>query len=214
MRKIVYISFSVLIVIMTIVNFLNFSNDSTISIFDGLTNISIEQPDGMCNSEFIKILENTAKKLNIDIAYQSTSNDAKGINIYKTNNTDNFMDISTDNNVQQISDSECISTLSSVNGYKVIPLYISKFVRNTTIYTFNKCVNNKLAATSFMIKENGADEYINALNNKGINAELNVVPVTFDGNPYNEFEYSFCLLLVVVLAIFISFIDNAKTHTL
>lgn len=215
MKKIVYISFSVLIVIMTIVNFLNFSEDNTMSIFDGLTNISIEQPDDMSNSEFIEVLENTAKNLNIDIAYQKLSNDAKGINIYKTNNTNDFMNINTDNNIQQISKNECISTLPSVKGYKVIPLYISTFLRNTTIYTFDKCVNNKLSETSFIIKEDAnAYEFINVLNDKGINAQLDTVPVTFDDNPYNEFEYSFCLLLVVVLAIFISFIDNAKTHTL
>ena len=199
---------------MTIINFLNFSDSSTISIFDGLSNISIEQPDGMSNKEFIKILEDIAKEQNIDIAYQSLSNDAKGINIYKTNNTNNFLNINTYNNTQKISDKQCISTLSSVEGYQVIPIYISTFMRNTTIYTFDKCANHRIASTSFMIKENCADEFINALNDVGINAELNVVPLTYPANQYNEFNYSFCLFLVVLLSIFISFIDNAKTHTL
>lgn len=214
MKKIVYISFSVLIVIMTIVNFLNFSEDNTMSIFDGLTNILIEQPDDMSNSEFVKTLENTAKELNIDIAYQKSDNDAKGISIYKTNNTSNFMNINTDNNIQQISGNECMSTLPSVKGYKVIPLYISTFKRNTTIYTFDKCLNNKFSSAGFMVKEENANEFINALNDKGIKSELNIAPLVLGGSLYNEFEYSFCLLLVVVLAIFISFIDNAKTHTL
>lgn len=214
MKKIVYISFSVLIVIMTIVNFLNFSDSSTISVFDGLSNIAIEQPDNMSNKDFIRILEDTAKNQNIDIAYQSLSNDTKGINIYKTNNTSDFMNINTYNNIQQISDNQCISTLSSVEGYKVVPLYMSTFVRNTTIYTFDKCVNHRISSTNFMIKENRADEFIKALNDIGINAEMNVVPLTYPANQYNEFNYSFCILLVVLLSIFISFIDNAKTHTL
>lgn len=91
MKKIVYISFSVLMIIMTIVNFLNFSDSSTISVFDGLSNISIEQPDNMSNKDFIGILEDTAEKLNIDIAYQSLDSNKKGINIYKTNNKSDFL---------------------------------------------------------------------------------------------------------------------------
>ena len=168
----------------------------------------------MSNSDFIEVLENTAKKLNKDIAYQSLSNDAKSISIYKTNNTKDFMNINSCNNIQQITDKQCISTLSSVKGYQIIPLYISSFVRNTTIFTFDKCVNHNLAATSFMVKEDDADEFVSALNAAGINAELNVVSITFLAIQYNELNYSFCIFLMVLLAIFISFIDNAKTHTL
>lgn len=214
MKKTVYISFFVLMVIMTIVNFLNFSDSSTISIFDGLSNISIKRPENMSNKDFVEILENISKKQNIDIAYQHFSTDAKGINIYKTNNTNDFMNINTANNIQQISDNQCISTISSIEGYQVVPLYISSFVRDTTIYTFDKCVNHRISPTSFMIKENGADKFIDALNDVGIKAELNVVPVTYSANQYDAFDYSFCLFLVVLLAVFISFIDNAKTHTL
>lgn len=200
-------------VIMTVVNFLNFSNSSTISVFDGLSNVYIKQPDDMSNNDFVKLLKNTAEKLNTDIGYQHLSNDAKSINIYKTNKTSDFMNINSYNNIQQISDKQCISTLSSVEGYQVIPLYISTFVRDTTIYTFDKCVNHNLS-TSFMVKSEDADVFVNALNDMGVNAELNVVPLTYTANQYNEFNYSFCPFLVVLLAIFISFVDNAKTHTL
>lgn len=214
MKKIICLSFSFLMVIISVVNFLNYSNASSVSIFKGLDSVYVEKPEGIKNRAFVKQIEKIAEELNIDIAYQVLSDNAKTMNIYKTNNTDDFLNINLQGESQKLAKNQCISTLPKVDGYEVIPLYISTFVRNTTVYPIENCDYTCLAVNTIIVSENDEGIFLTELENAGIELGESSAPVAIFGNIYDEAAYTVCPLLVVVFSIFIYFLSNAKKHTL
>ena len=91
-------------VIVTVINFLNYSGNSTMLVFDNTDDLTVITNDKISNTQLIKLLVKTAKELNTDVAFQTWSDDLSVRKIYKTNNTDDFLNLDIYGESQKLSD--------------------------------------------------------------------------------------------------------------
>ena len=214
MKKIICFSFSFLMVIVTVINFLNYSGNSTMLVFDNTDDLTVITNDKISNTQLIKLLVKTAKELNTDVAFQTWSDDLSVRKIYKTNNTDDFLNLDIYGESQKLSDKQCISTLSQVKGYTVIPLNISNFQYDTTVYPLTESNYSSVDSTTFKVSSEFVGDFQSVLEKNGIELVSFSLPLQAFLNVYNPFTNSVCPFLVVLFSIFIYFLNNAKRHTL
>lgn len=214
MKKIICFSFSFLMVIVTVINFLNYSGNSTMLVFDNTDDLTVITNDKISNTQLIKLLVKTAKELNTDVAFQTWSDDLSVRKIYKTNNTDDFLNLDIYGESQKLSDKQCISTLSQVKGYTVIPLNISNFQYDTTVYPLTESNYSSVDSTTFKVSSEFVGDFQSVLGKNGIELVSFSLPLQEFLNVYNPFTNSVCPFLVVLFSIFIYFLNNAKRHTL
>ena len=168
MKKIICFSFSFLMVIVTVINFLNYSGNSTMLVFDNTDDLTVITNDKISNTQLIKLLVKTAKELNTDVAFQTWSDDLSVRKIYKTNNTDDFLNLDIYGESQKLSDKQCISTLSQVKGYTVIPLNISNFQYDTTVYPLTESNYSSVDSTTFKVSSEFVGDFQSVLEKNGI----------------------------------------------
>lgn len=214
MKKIICLSFSFLMVIVTVINFLNYSGNSKMLVFDNTDDLTVITDNKISNTQLTKLLVKTAKELNTDVAFQTWSDDLSVRKIYKTNNTDDFMNLDIYGESQKLSDKQCISTLSQVKGYTVIPLNISNFQYDTTVYPLTESNYSSVDSTTFKVSSEFVGDFQSVLEKNGIELSGLSLPLQELLNVYNSFTYSVCPFLVVLFSIFIYFLNNAKRHTL
>lgn len=201
-------------VIVTVINFLNYSGNSTMLVFDNTDDLTVITNDKISNTQLIKLLVKTAKELNTDVAFQTWIDDLSVRKIYKTNNTDDFLNLDIYGESQKLSDKQCISTLSQVKGYTVIPLNISNFQYDTTVYPLTESNYSSVDSTTFKVSSEFVGDFQSVLEKNGIELVSFSLPLQAFLNVYNPFTNSVCPFLVVLFSIFIYFLNNAKRHTL
>ena len=155
-------------VIVMVINFLNYSGNSTMLVFDNTDDLTVITNDKISNTQLIKLLVKTAKELNTDVAFQTWIDDLGVRKIYKTNNTDDFLNLDIYGESQKLSDKQCISTLSQVKGYTVIPLNISNFQYDTTVYPLTESNYSSVDSTTFKVSSEFVGDFQSVLEKNGI----------------------------------------------
>lgn len=214
MKKIVYLCFGILMVIISIVNYSNFAYMNKNSIYNGLTEVIAERPENTTNKQLIADIEDICQKLGTDVMYSTSADNGTSRLFYKTNNLDNFLNIKTGGDTQKLKSGECLSTLDSVDKHDVKALYMSVLFGNSTIYPFEECIEYNLTTAGFCVKTEAYNDFISELESKGYTAYLNENPLTLGDTLYNMTDYITCPFIIFVLSLFIYFINNGKEHML
>lgn len=214
MKKIVYFCFSALVIIISIVNYFNFSYQVNTSLYNGLCEIIVENTSKKSNTDIINDLKEISASIGSDIFCKTAENNGKLTVIYKTNNTEDFLNINIDNNSQVLKKNQCISTCKSVEGYDVITLRMPILYYDYTIYSFDHCKNIRFDKIGYCVKEEYANSFIDKFNTMGYSADYSGFPLYISGDLYELNNYAVFPLAIMVLAIFIYFMNNAKEHVL
>lgn len=212
MKKVIYICFTVLFLMVAALNFLNMSFNSMMSVTQEKANVLVEKPENITNKECLNDIINTCIDLNGDVMIERFDAKKKIRKLYKTNVNDDFIDIKTGNGSQLLNNGECLSTQSTVDGYQVIPLFMSTLTQNTTIYSIESSADFDLSGT-YYVDENIVNDFADKLTAKGYTVNM---PQQFDlsGDVYDVLAYAFAPLLIVIVGIFIYFVSKGKEHTL
>ncbi len=214
LKKIIYFCFSALVIIISLVNYFNFSYQENTSLYNGLCGIIVENTEKKSNANIISDLKDISADIGSDIFYKTAENNGKLMVIYKTNNSNDFLNINIDENSQILQKNQCISTCKSVKEYDVIPLKMPMLYYDYTIYSFDDCKNARLNKASYCVREEYADNFIESFNTMGYTASYSEFPLYISGDLYELTDYVIFPLIITVLAIFIYFMDNAKEHVL
>lgn len=171
------ISFVVVFLFLSVVNFINFSSDCETAPYKGLKAISVNKTDSnITNKEYLENLNKALKEINADLLYKTTdfNSDKTSYLLYKTNNTKDFLSgLNLENNGVLSSSSQCYSTLSSVRGMdKIMPVGLSSAFCDITIMDISLIEQYKLDICTFYTKQENIYLVIDAIEKLGATAEI------------------------------------------
>lgn len=171
------ISFVVVFLFLSVVNFINFSSTCETAPYEGLKAISVSKTDSnITNKEYVEKLNKAVKEINADLLYKTTdfNSDKTSYLLYKTNNNKDFLSgLNLENNGVLSSPSQCYSTLSSVKGMdKVMPVGLSSAFCDITIMDISLIEQYKLDICTFYTSQENVYPVIEAIEKLGATAEV------------------------------------------
>ena len=114
MKRLAIFCFCLLFSVLSALSILNFDGESVAAMEGNMRRMMIVKPEGMSNLYFLRAIDNALNEKNVDIMMRVVSvKEGKSIyKYYKTNHTDDFIDIKSDSdNGIILSDNESIATV-------------------------------------------------------------------------------------------------------
>lgn len=212
MKKIMYISFLLFLVILSFQEITYYSYNCDGFNYIHMQRVRIEKTKKEDNNAFIDNIEKTAKEIGCDIAFFliDDSDDRRNNIIYKTNNTDNFYNIAVEGGTQKLTKNECLSTKDQYMSYNCRKIYGLWRYEDYTILNFEEIPTKSLSSAAFFVPNEFTQEFADALTQSGYNAT--VMPDMFDME-LNYTEYFMVVTIpftIMLICIVLYFLLNGK----
>lgn len=168
MKKLMIFCFSILFTVLSALSCVNFSLDAVERMEKDKATILIEEPEGMSNKDFLARISDALGRHDIDIMYRYISEgDGKPEYMYyKTNHTDDFLEISAGEDMKRIEAGECISTMQP-EGYNVYQLFASDLLQDISIYPWEDAEKYDLSGMTCYVKSTRLVESVEVLEKEG-----------------------------------------------
>lgn len=168
MKKLMIFCFSILFTVLSALSCVNFSLDAVERMEKDKATILIEEPEGMSNKDFLARISDALGRHDIDIMYRYISEgDGKPEYMYyKTNHTDDFLEISAGEDMKRIEAGECISTMQP-EGYNVYQLFVSDLLQDISIYPWEDAEKYDLSGMTCYVKSTRLVESVEVLEKEG-----------------------------------------------
>lgn len=168
MKKLMIFCFSILFTVLSALSCVNFSLDAVERMEKDKATILIEEPEGMSNKDFLARISDALGRHDIDIMYRCISEgDGKPEYMYyKTNHTDDFLEISAGEDMKRIEAGECISTMQP-EGYNVYQLFVSDLLQDISIYPWEDAEKYDLSGMTCYVKSTRLVESVEVLEKEG-----------------------------------------------
>lgn len=212
MKKTIYICFAMLVAVISVINFINFSIETNEAMYRDLQQVTITKPDYVSNKEFINELKAVTADNNTDIMTKKHDLKSNTLSYYKTNNSNDFLDISVEGNSLLLEDKDCISTAREVKGYNVIHLYMTTQAGDTSIYSLDEAEDFDLSSGEYYLQPDKCDIISDILANKNYKVQPFELPFITTVRPI--FSYALCPMLLTFVAILFYFSSKSKEDML
>lgn len=213
MKKLVQMLIVFNLIIFSVINLINYSNDICHSILKNKTVIQITKPDKISNNDFVEMLESISQECDADFLFRTVEespNKQQKYVFYRTNNQRNFIILKTERDNSALVDKEhYLSTDPSDNGFEINAF--SPFVE-IKIMDFSCLLSHELERNTYYISKDKTELLISSLQNYGFQVDLFVEESTgFEPvsliNPYQAFMMFFLMCSLI----FYCFSRNKET---
>ena len=169
-----YISFLLFLVILSFQEITYYSYNCDDFNYIDMQRVKIEKTKKEDNNTFVDNIEKTAKEIGCDIAFFSIDNSEERSNniIYKTNNTDNFYNITVEGGTQKLAKNECLSTKDEYMSYNCRKIYGLWNYKDYTILNFEEIHNKNLSSPVFFVPNEFVEVFVDDLTQSGNNATI------------------------------------------
>lgn len=174
MKKLMLMSFSILCIVLAVLSYINFSYDGLDVIEKNKQKIVIDKEKSVSNEKFLKDIESVLNDIEQDIMYRyvDTSGDKPHYKYYKTNHTEDFIEIASSSDDFRVNETESISTCEQ-KKYKTSDLLVSSVFQDISFYNWHKAETYDLSSCTYYIEREGCDQLLKKINDLGYKVELN-----------------------------------------
>lgn len=173
MKKLITLCFSILFSMLSILAFLNFSFESEEKVEMGMQTISIEKPANVTNQEYIHTLNTVLENINCDIMFKfvDVTGDKTEMIYYKTNNSDEFIDMNSAKGTLKCEPGEIISTKDyGISGF--YRLNAANVNNEITFMNFLDAEDYNFTSDIFYVRNEDCETITNAITNIGYSVEI------------------------------------------
>ena len=209
MRKLMGLCLFMLLMIFSILSFINYSYDSVESIERDKETITINKPINESNNQFLKNIDAALQKIGADIMYRyiDVSNEKPIYYYYKTNNSKDFISSQIMN--WNIDNNESISTIKQ-EEYKTYFLKVSPLFQDIVFLNWNHADNYDLSNGIFYVKREEADKIANEIMNLGYTVTVN--KTTYISGKLSIPLFSFVPSFLMILSVSFYVLSNGKKN--
>ena len=198
MKRLAIFCFCLLFSVLSALSILNFDGESVAAMEGNMRRMMIVKPEGMSNLYFLHAIDNALNEKNVDIMMRVVSvKEGKSIyKYYKTNHTDDFIDIKSDSdNGIILSDNESIATVDQ-EGYITYRLALPALSQDIAIFDWYELKGADLLSGIYYVKKSAVTIVSDAISNLGLD-------VTLDKSTPVQANYSFWMFGTVPAFLFI-----------
>lgn len=198
MKRLAIFCFCLLFSVLSALSILNFDGESVAAMEGNMRRMMIVKPEGMSNLYFLRAIDNALNEKNVDIMMRVVSvKEGKSIyKYYKTNHTDDFIDIKSDSdNGIILSDNESIATVDQ-EGYITYRLALPALSQDIAIFDWYELKGADLLSGIYYVKKSAVTIVSDAISNLGLD-------VTLDKSTPVQANYSFWMFGTVPAFLFI-----------
>lgn len=173
MKKLITLCFSILFSMLSILAFLNFSFESEEKVEIGMQTISIEKPANVTNQEYIHTLNTVLENINCDIMFKfvDVTGDKTEMIYYKTNNSDEFIDMNSAKGTLKCEPGEIISTKDyGISGF--YRLNAANVNNEITFMNFLDAADYNFTSDIFYVRNEDCETITKAITNIGYSVEI------------------------------------------
>lgn len=173
MKKLITLCFSILFSMLSILAFLNFSFESEEKVEMGMQTISIEKPANVTNQEYIHTLNTVLENINCDIMFKfvDVTGDKTEMIYYKTNNSDEFIDMNSAKGTLKCEPGEIISTKDyGISGF--YRLNAANVNNEITFMNFLDAADYNFTSDIFYVRNEDCETITKAITNIGYSVEI------------------------------------------
>ncbi len=213
MKKLMTFCFVVLLTVLSVLSCLNFNIKAQEQVELDKTIIQIIKPDGLANADFLSSIDNSLASLNADIMYRYVrENEGKTEYCYfKTNHTEDFLDVDTSSGSIAVDSDSCIST-REYTEYQTAVLRISALTQDISFFEWEQAEQYDLNTANYYVKAEQAETVLNALHELGYEAvKNNSIAIS---TQFSTVLFSFVPAFMVVVSMIFYTLSNGKKNVL
>lgn len=213
MKKLMTFCFIILFSVLSALSCFNFAFDALDRIEEDKITIVIEKPDGIDNVEFLTEINQVTDELHTDIMLRRVESvDGKShYQYYKTNNTPDFLGISTSTDSIQLKDGECIST-TDPDGYKVTRLNASSIMQEISFYPLSDAEQYDLSSATYYVRMGQQSSVVEAIKQLGYGVTVN--PTSYISGQFSVLLFGFVPAFMLVASMAFYTLSNGKKNVL
>ena len=197
MRKLMILCFIIFFSVLSILSFINYSQGIFEKIELDKKRITIDKPENVTNEVFLSEVDKALESINSDImyCYVDISGEKPLYNYFKTNNTTNFVSISSPHKSIILDRSECISTTTN-EGYTSYRLDFPSLYQDITFYNWYEAGIYDLSSCEYLVSSDNHEVVAAAITSLGYPVTISQEVVFFDQLPVSMFAFIPALILV------------------
>lgn len=194
-----YACIVVFFLVMSVLSFVNFGYEAIDQFELGKSAISIEKPQDITNVQFLTAIQECMACIDEDIMYRyiDLSGEKTIYEYYKTNNTNDFLDIKTSNDSIKLDINENIS--NDYNNASSV-LYSSNLFQIISVYDLSKATKYDLSKAIYYVDEDSVLSVAEYLTQQGYSISV------FEGEYFSEKLYLQIYIIYFSLIIVVSMI--------
>lgn len=213
MKKLMTMSFIILFSVLAVLSCINFSYNALETIENDKQTITIEKPEDITNEKFLEDIDKALGENNADIMYRYVDVTGKKPHYiyFKTNHTNNFIHGASLKSDFQISEEECISTLTPM-GYEVYPLYVSSVFQDISFYNWADAAKYDLSSCTYYVKNDVCSESAGIISQLGYHVIINTDVFLSGKMPVLLFAFIPIFLLIMSMVFYV--LANGKRNVI
>lgn len=213
MKKLMVFCFVTLTCVLSALACVNFSFDALDRIEGDKASFAIEKPGNVGNREFLKQIEAALAPIGVDIMFRyiDISDGRTTYHYYKTDLTEDFLDISTDAGSIRLEGSACISTKDQA-GFPVSRLYASPVLQDISIFPWEQAEQYDLSAGTYYVHTDRQAEAAGAI--QGLGYSVTPSSAVYISGQYSLPLFGFVPAFMLIASMAFYVLSNGKKNVL
>ena len=205
--------FIIFLSVLSALSCFNFSFDALDRVEEDKIRLAIEKPKDVRNADFLAEIDSAVKEVDADIMLCQVENvDGKDhYQYFKTNHTENFLEISTNSKSKRLEYGECISTMEP-EGYTTHRLNASSLMQNITIYPWGDAEPLDLSTVTYYVKIGQQFTVADAI--QALGYHVTVDPATYIPDRFSVLLFGFVPAFMLVASMAFYVLSNGKENVL